>query len=580
MGGGASKKVDRVVSFHTDPVSRPSVTTTSATKNSGHALLASRPSFETPSDELNLKAQMGQKNPTHAFNIKWKKGSFLGKGSFGSVVLGLNVETGELMAVKQIVLPSTDTDMSALEQEINLLRSISFPYVVKYLGCQLFPPSKKEAGSLDIFLEFVPGGSIASVLSNFGSFEESLVRHYTRQVLLGLEYLHRHNIVHRDIKGGNILLDASGVCKLADFGASAHIKDLLETQEGKPSITGTVCWMAPEVIKQEKQDDRVDIWSMGCTVVEMASGKPPWQGFNNPVAMMYHIATTKDPPLIPDSLSKEGKDFIRRCLTRDPKQRPSASELLKHPFVDSSATLADISNQSAQSPDTTEPSITGQSSVSIVSPSGSINYNNNRSFGDPSFVDSGNNITPAQELAKSDDFATSTGLISVQSMTDADMRTSLTGSQNAPERSLAGSTNFVNVSSSPAPPPPMSARNRKGSNVTSRPETNSTNFQDSYSQDSFCTSSVYSRTTSASYKAVLTHLSSQVSLLHEETHHDFKSSLRKMIPSFFKKHSAEKPTPRGTMAQDNAWGSDGGEKRKSPGFFNRKNKVVEIKTPR
>lgn len=270
-------------------------------------------------------------------DIKWKRGQVLGRGSFGSVVLGMELDTGRLMAVKQIPLPPlTGTNsgyqkLEHIERETNLLKAMSFPNIVNYYGVQVHMATRLEEGSLDIFLEFVPGGSIAFLLKTFGRLEESVTRQYTRQILLGLEYLHRHKIVHRDIKGGNVLVDPSGMCKLTDFGTSMSILDLMS--EGNPTIQGTVSWMAPEVIKQEAQGVEVDIWSVGCTVLEMATGSPPWSDFSTPVAAMLHIASTEDTPHIPDYLSHEAQDFLRLCLQRDQKLRPTANELLQHPFV-------------------------------------------------------------------------------------------------------------------------------------------------------------------------------------------------------------------------------------------------------
>lgn len=290
-------------------------------------------------NQVTLKDQMKKK--TARIKIEWQRGQLLGRGAFGSVFLGLNNKTGALMAVKQITLSSSVLKKSgpgyerlkALEREISLMSSMCHPHIVEYFGSQVQKPTKEADGTLDIFLEFVPGGSIATLLRNFGKFDEGLVRHYTRQILLGLEYLHRHDIIHRDIKGGNILVDPTGTIKLADFGTSVSMTDLADKKN--PSVEGTVSWMAPEVIKQEKQSFNADVWSLGCTVVEMISGAAPWASsdFTNPVALMFHIASTPDPPAIPDILSDAGKDFVQLCLTRDTELRPSAKELLNHPFV-------------------------------------------------------------------------------------------------------------------------------------------------------------------------------------------------------------------------------------------------------
>ncbi|GKE10588.1 mitogen-activated protein kinase kinase kinase NPK1, partial [Tanacetum coccineum] len=213
-----------------------------------------------------------------------------------------------------------------LEEEVKLLKNLSHPNIVRYLG------TAREEESLNIFLEFVPGGSISSLLGKFGSFPESVIRMYTKQILLGLEYLHKNGIMHRDIKGANILVDNKGRIKLADFGASKKVVELA-TMTGAKSMKGTPYWMAPEVIVQTGHSFSADIWSVGCTVIEMATGKPPWSQQYQEVAALFHIGTTKAHPPIPDHLSADAKDFLLKCLEGEPNLRPDALELLQHPFV-------------------------------------------------------------------------------------------------------------------------------------------------------------------------------------------------------------------------------------------------------
>ncbi|GJP73130.1 hypothetical protein CLOP_g3872 [Closterium sp. NIES-67] len=182
--------------------------------------------------------------------------------------------TGELMAVKEIKLTSAGDEkamlIAALEREIVLYKQMRHKHIVGYIDME----KDAKDGSIYIFLEFVSGGSIHSMLEKFGAFSESLVRVYTRQLLLGLEYLHACRIVHRDIKGGNVLVDRDGVVKLADFGASKSFHEGT-VGEGCKSIRGSVFWMAPEVIKGEGYGRRADIWSVGCTVIEMLTGRHP-----------------------------------------------------------------------------------------------------------------------------------------------------------------------------------------------------------------------------------------------------------------------------------------------------------------
>ncbi|KAF5739853.1 putative mitogen activated protein kinase kinase kinase 3 mapkkk3 mekk3 [Tripterygium wilfordii] len=182
--------------------------------------------------------------------IRWRKGELIGCGASGHVYMGMNLDSGELLAVKQVLIPSngamkerTQDHIKGLEEEVKLLKNLSHPNIVRYLG------TVREEESLNILLEFVPGGSISSLLGKFGPFPEPVIRSYTEQLLQGLEYLHNNGIMHRDIKGANILVDNKGCIKLADFGASKQVVELA-TITGAKSMKGTVYWMAPEVILQ------------------------------------------------------------------------------------------------------------------------------------------------------------------------------------------------------------------------------------------------------------------------------------------------------------------------------------------
>ncbi|XP_010480210.1 PREDICTED: mitogen-activated protein kinase kinase kinase 2 [Camelina sativa] len=274
--------------------------------------------------------------------IRWRKGQLIGRGAFGTVYMGMNLDSGELLAVKQVLIASncaskekTQAHIQELEEEVKLLKNLSHPNIVRYLG------TVREDETLNILLEFVPGGSISSLLEKFGPFPESVVRTYTNQLLLGLEYLHRHAIMHRDIKGANILVDNQGCIKLADFGASKQVAELA-TISGAKSMKGTPYWMAPEVILQTGHSFSADIWSVGCTVIEMVTGKAPWSQQYKEIAAIFHIGTTKSHPPIPENLSSDAKDFLLKCLQQEPNLRPTASELLKHPFVTGKQKESDI----------------------------------------------------------------------------------------------------------------------------------------------------------------------------------------------------------------------------------------------
>ncbi|KAE9611318.1 hypothetical protein Lal_00011602 [Lupinus albus] len=257
---------------------------------------------------------------------RWKKGKLLGRGTFGHVYLGFNNDSGEMCAMKEVTLFSDDAKSKEcakqLNQEINLLSRLRHPNIVQYYG------SETVDDTLYIYLEYVSGGSIYKLLQEYGEFSEPVIRNYTQQILSGLAYLHAKNTVHRDIKGANILVDPNGRVKLADFGMAKHITG----QTCPLSFKGSPYWMAPEVIRNNGLNIAVDVWSLGCTVLEMATTKPPWSQYEG-IAAMFKIGNSKELPTIPDSLSIEGKDFVRKCLQRDPRDRPSASALLSHPFV-------------------------------------------------------------------------------------------------------------------------------------------------------------------------------------------------------------------------------------------------------
>jgi hypothetical protein len=249
--------------------------------------------------------------------VKFKKGELLGAGSFGQVFLGLNEDTGELMAVKEVDCSRAGEGAIAdLEAEITVLQQLRHPNIVAYFGVH-------RDQNISVLVEYCAGGSIASVISKFGALSESVVRSYTRQILAGLDYLHSHCIVHRDVKCANCLLDADGNVKVADFGASRRMSSVAEA--AAMSMKGTPSFMAPEVITQTNVGRQADIWAAGCCVVEMATGTAPFANqFSNIAALLWHVAKQNTLPDLPDTLSADCKDFCVMCFKREPKDRPSA----------------------------------------------------------------------------------------------------------------------------------------------------------------------------------------------------------------------------------------------------------------
>ncbi|KAI9623623.1 hypothetical protein KEM48_009390 [Puccinia striiformis f. sp. tritici PST-130] len=270
-------------------------------------------------------------------SIKWVRGALIGQGSFGSVYLGMHALNGTLMAVKQVERPSGTSHneerkksmLGALVREIEFLKELQHTNIVQYLD------SSADDSFFNIFLEYVPGGSVSTLLKNYGSFEEALVGTFTRQILEGLIYLHSKEIIHRDIKGANILVDNKGVIKISDFGISKRVEDnLLSTARiHRPSLQGSVFWMAPEVVKQTSYTRKADIWSLGCLIVEMLTGEHPWASLTQMQAI-FRIGSFATPE-IPDDISEACTDLLKQTFLIDHLARPTAVELSNHAFFSS-----------------------------------------------------------------------------------------------------------------------------------------------------------------------------------------------------------------------------------------------------
>ena len=290
---------------------------------------------------MSLIEQVQQEPPSKRTNTyRVIRGQLIGKGTYGRVYVGINATTGEVLAIKQVeVNPKAagqDRDkmrdmVSSLDREIDTMQHLEHSNIVQYLGCE-----RKEY-SISIFLEYISGGSIGSCLRKHGKFEERVVSSLTRQVLAGLSYLHGQGILHRDLKADNILLDADGTCKISDFGISKRSDDIYGNDVTN-SMQGSVFWMAPEVIRSQGQgySAKVDIWSLGCVVLEMFAGRRPWSK-EEAIGAIYKLGSLGQAPPIPDdvssSITAEAVGFMWDCFTVDPGERPTADTLFKqHAF--------------------------------------------------------------------------------------------------------------------------------------------------------------------------------------------------------------------------------------------------------
>lgn len=292
--------------------------------------------------------------------IRWQQGQYIGGGTFGSVYAATNLDSGSLMAVKEIRLQDPQmipTIAAQIRDEMGVLQILDHPNVVSYYGIEV------HRDKVYIFMEMCGGGSLANLLEHGRIEDETVIQVYALQMLNGLAYLHESGVIHRDIKPENILLDTNGVIKYVDFGAAKvitrqngrtlaaeHPAGAVPRNQGgrQKSMTGTPMYMSPEVIHGSSnfsngkdtgqsaaaRPGAVDTWSLGCVILEMATGRRPWANLDNEWAIMFQIAQG-NPPQLPsrEQLSDAGIDFLKKCFERDASRRASAAELLQHEWI-------------------------------------------------------------------------------------------------------------------------------------------------------------------------------------------------------------------------------------------------------
>eukprot|EP01117_Protostelium_nocturnum_P002316 TRINITY_DN1297_c0_g1_i1.p1 TRINITY_DN1297_c0_g1~~TRINITY_DN1297_c0_g1_i1.p1 ORF type:complete len:607 (+),score=128.53 TRINITY_DN1297_c0_g1_i1:70-1821(+) len=255
---------------------------------------------------------------------KYKLGEQIGKGAYSTVFKALNVETGHFVAVKRIKRKKNTDDQ--LKMEIGLLKTLSHENIVQYIDLIVTDQY------INLVLEFVDSGSLSNVIESYGSFPEPLVALYIEQVLLGLGFLHHHGIIHRDIKGPNLLITKEGIIKLADFGIAmtSYVEDNNATFKGS-CVEGSPFWMAPELISVGKATAASDVWSLACTIIELITGYPPYFD-NSGITALYRMVNDPRPPF-PEEISSELQDFLEKCFKKEPDIRPTVRDLLKHSWI-------------------------------------------------------------------------------------------------------------------------------------------------------------------------------------------------------------------------------------------------------
>lgn len=266
-----------------------------------------------------------------ALSSDYKLYEEVGQGVSASVYRALCIPFNEIVAVKVLDLEKCNSNLDGVRREAQLMSLIDHPNVLK-AHCSFIVEH-----SLWVVMPYMSGGSCLHIMKSAypDGFEEQIIATFLREVLRALEYLHSHGHIHRDVKAGNILVDASGAVKLADFGVSACMFDSGDRQRSRNTFVGTPCWMAPEVMEQlHGYDFKADIWSLGITALELAHGHAPFSKYP-PMKVLLMTLQNAPPGLDYErdkKFSKSFKEMVAMCLVKDPTKRPSSTKLLKHHF--------------------------------------------------------------------------------------------------------------------------------------------------------------------------------------------------------------------------------------------------------
>ncbi|XP_059082749.1 mitogen-activated protein kinase kinase kinase 4-like isoform X4 [Tigriopus californicus] len=265
-------------------------------------------------------------------SFSWQRGNKIGQGHFGKVYTAINNETGDIMAMKEIPLqPNDHKTLRNVADELRIFESIHHKHLINHYGVEV------HREEMLIFMEYCPEGTLEDLVSTMeDGLEEILLRKYTRQLLDAVACLHMHGVVHRDIKGANIFLaDEMRTLKLGDYGCAVKIKAHTTMPGELQGFVGTQAYMAPEVFTKNMNEGygrAADIWSVGCVVIEMATGKRPWFELESNYQIMFKVGMGESPQ-IPLKISNEGKEFLALCFEHDPRNRGTAEDLLSEPFL-------------------------------------------------------------------------------------------------------------------------------------------------------------------------------------------------------------------------------------------------------
>jgi len=260
-----------------------------------------------------------REDPRDRYDIQIK----IGQGAYGVVYRAWDIYIERKVAIKIINLEDIGDDIDDINQEIAIMSEISCKNLIKYYA------SYVVGSFVWIVMEFLEAGSASEIVKELGPFDEGSAAFILKELLTALEYLHQERKIHRDVKAGNLLVSGDGNIKLADFGVTGQ---LTETMDKRKTRVGTPFWMAPEVITESSYDGCADIWSTGITAIELVTGAPPYANKVHPMQVIFLIPKNP-PPVLEGAFSDDFKDFVAKCLQKEASKRPTAQQLLDHPFI-------------------------------------------------------------------------------------------------------------------------------------------------------------------------------------------------------------------------------------------------------